>query len=153
MLSLHYYNNYCLIIPLFDYGDTVWGDKYNNTLMGQLQVLQNEAAKVLFNLPPRSSSTYALELLDLKTLSSRRHHISIGVLWCKNICQGKLILNLTSVVIFILIKLAKVMIYTFPVSVPVEASKLLFFKPRKTGTTYTMTLKTTKIVPFQGKGY
>ena len=64
MLSLHYYNNYCLIIPLFDYGDTVWGDKNNNTLMGQLQVLQNEAAKVLFNLSPRSSSTEALELLD-----------------------------------------------------------------------------------------
>ena len=32
--------------------------------MGQLQVLQNEAAKVLFNLSPRSSSTEALELLD-----------------------------------------------------------------------------------------
>ena len=35
----------CLIIPLFDYGDTVWGDKNNDTLMGQLQVLQNKAAK------------------------------------------------------------------------------------------------------------
>ena len=44
--------------------ETVWGDKNNNTLMGQLQVLQNEAVKVLFNLPPRSSSTEALELLD-----------------------------------------------------------------------------------------
>ena len=42
----------CLIIPLFDYGDTVWGDKNNDTLMGQLQVLQNKAAKVLLNLPP-----------------------------------------------------------------------------------------------------
>ena len=29
------------------------GDKNNYTLMGQLQVLQNEAAKVLFNLPPK----------------------------------------------------------------------------------------------------
>ena len=35
----------------------MWGDKNNNTLMGQLQVLQNKAAKVLLNLPPRSSST------------------------------------------------------------------------------------------------
>ena len=59
----------CLIIPLFDYGDTVWGDKNNDTLMGQLQVLQNKAAKVLLNLPPRSSSTEALDRLDLKTLS------------------------------------------------------------------------------------
>ena len=63
----------CLIIPLFDYGDTVWGDKNNDTLMGQLQVLQNKAAKVLLNLPPRSSSTEALDRLDLKTLSQRRH--------------------------------------------------------------------------------
>ena len=63
----------CLIIPLFDYGDTVWGDKNNNTLMGQLQVLQNKAAKVLLNLPPRSSSTEALDRLDLKPLLKRRH--------------------------------------------------------------------------------
>ena len=63
----------CLIIPLFDYGDTVWGDKNNDTLMGQLQVLQNKAAKVLPNLPPRSLSTEALDRLDLKTLLKRRH--------------------------------------------------------------------------------
>ena len=63
----------CLIIPLFDYGDIVWGDKNNNTLMGQLQVLQNKAAKVLLHLSPRSSSTEALDRLDLKTLSKRRH--------------------------------------------------------------------------------
>ena len=64
---------YCLIIPLFDYGDTVWGDKNNDTLMGRPQVLQNKVAKVLLNLPPRSSSTEALDRLDLKTLSQRRH--------------------------------------------------------------------------------
>ena len=52
----------------------MWGDKNNDTLMGQLQVLQNKAAKVLLNLPPRSSSTEALDRLDLKTLSK------IGVL-------------------------------------------------------------------------
>ena len=46
--------------------ETVWGDKNNNTFMGQLQVLQNKAAKVLLNLPPRSSSTEALDRLDLK---------------------------------------------------------------------------------------
>ena len=62
-----------LIIPLFDYGDTVSGDKNNDTLKGQLQVLQNKAAKVLLNLPPRGSSTEALDPLDLKTLSKRRH--------------------------------------------------------------------------------
>ena len=63
----------CFIIPLFEYGDTVWGDKDNDTLMGRLQVLQNNAAKVLLNLPPRSSSTKALDRLHLKILSKRRH--------------------------------------------------------------------------------
>ena len=51
----------------------VWGDKNNGTLMGQLEVSQNKAAKVLLNLPPRSSSTKALVRLDLKNLSKRRH--------------------------------------------------------------------------------
>ena len=41
--------------------------------MVQLQVLQNKAAKVLLNLPPRSSSTKALGRLDLTTLSKRQH--------------------------------------------------------------------------------
>ena len=63
----------CLIIPLFDYGDTAWGDKNNDTLMAQLPVIQNKAAKVLLNIPPRSSSTEALDRLDLKTLLKRRH--------------------------------------------------------------------------------
>lgn len=63
----------CLIIPLFDYGDTMWGYKNNDTLMGQLQILQNKAAKVLLNLPPKSSSTEALDRLDLKPLSKRQH--------------------------------------------------------------------------------
>ena len=53
--------------------NTVWGDKNNDTLMGQLKVLQKKAAKVLLNLPPRSSSTKALVRLDLKNLSKRRH--------------------------------------------------------------------------------
>lgn len=41
--------------------------------MGLLRVPQNKAAKVLLNLPPRSSSTKALDHFDLKTLSKRRH--------------------------------------------------------------------------------
>ena len=66
----------CLIISLFDYEDTGWVDEKNNdTLMGQLQVLQNKAAKVLLNLLPRSSSTEALDRLDLKTLSKSRHFL------------------------------------------------------------------------------
>ena len=63
----------------------MWGDKNNNTLMGQLQVLQNKAAKVLLNLPPRSSSTEAVDRLDLNILSKRRHfHRCVMMI---NICR------------------------------------------------------------------
>ena len=42
-----YYNS--LVQPLFDYGDLVWGDKNNCTLMQNLQTLQNKAAKVILD--------------------------------------------------------------------------------------------------------
>ena len=48
------------------------GDKNNGTIMSELQILQNKAAKVLLGHPPRSSSTEALRSLDLKSLSSKR---------------------------------------------------------------------------------
>ena len=61
----------------------VWGDKNNDTLMGQLEVLQNKAAKVLLNLPPRSSSTEALvgpkEPLKETTLPSLCYDLKISV--------------------------------------------------------------------------
>ena len=69
-----------LILPLFDYGDVIWGDKNKDTIMSELQILQNKAAKVLLGHPPRSSSTEALRSLDLKSLSARRffhRHIEI----------------------------------------------------------------------------
>ena len=61
-----------LILPLFDYGDVIWGDKNKDTIMSELQILQNKAAKVLLGHPPRSSSTEALRSLNLKSLSARR---------------------------------------------------------------------------------
>ena len=91
----------CLIIPLFDYGDTVWGDKNNDTLMGQLQVLQNKAAKVLLNLPPRSSSTEALDRLNLKTLLKRRHFHRCVMM--QKYLLGEIDLTLDAIVVFILI--------------------------------------------------
>ncbi len=39
------------ILPLFDYGDIMWGDKNNSSLMDQLQVLQNKAAKTILDAP------------------------------------------------------------------------------------------------------
>ena len=40
-----------LILPLLDYADIVWGDKNNKTLMDNLQVFHNKAAKFVLNLP------------------------------------------------------------------------------------------------------
>ena len=39
-----------LVRPLFDYGDSIWGDKGNATLMNDLQLLQNKAAKIILSL-------------------------------------------------------------------------------------------------------
>ena len=61
-----------LILPVFDYADTIWGDKFNATLMEDLQLLQNKAAKIILDLPSFSSSTQALEALGWQTLSKRR---------------------------------------------------------------------------------
>ena len=52
-----------LIRPLVDFADTIWGDRDNITLMHDLQVLQNKAAKVILNLPNYASSTDALKTL------------------------------------------------------------------------------------------
>ena len=57
-----------LIPPLFDY----MGDKTNDTIMSELQILENKVAKVLLGHPLRSSSTEALRSLDLNSLSARR---------------------------------------------------------------------------------
>ena len=52
-----------LVLPLIDYGDTIWGDKNNSNLMNSLQVLENKAAKIILDQYPRSSSTKPLEEL------------------------------------------------------------------------------------------
>ena len=57
-----------LIRPLFDFADTIWGDRGNITLMHDLQVLQNKAAKVILDLPNYASSTDALKTLGWPTL-------------------------------------------------------------------------------------
>lgn len=59
-------------MPLFEYADLAWGDKYNITLMSSLQVLQSRAAKVILNRPLYSSSTEALVVLKWLPLEKRR---------------------------------------------------------------------------------
>ena len=50
-----------LILPLFDYGDIIWGDKNNASLMNDLQTQQNKAAKIILDKAKYSSATNALE--------------------------------------------------------------------------------------------
>ncbi len=73
-----------LIAPLlFDYADNVWGDKNNDTLMKDLQILMNRAAKIILDKPKYSSATEALTLLDLQPLSERRKsHRLIAMFKC-----------------------------------------------------------------------
>ena len=61
-----------LILPLFDYADVVWGDKNNVVLMNQIQVLQNNAARIILDLPKYASATQALDQLTWKPLMARR---------------------------------------------------------------------------------
>ena len=57
-----------LIRPLFGFADTIWGDRDNITLMHDLQVLQNKAAKVILDLLNYASSNDALKTLGWPTL-------------------------------------------------------------------------------------
>ena len=58
--------------PLFDFADTIWRDRDYITLMHDLQVLQNKAAKVILDFPNYASSTDALKTLGLPTLFQER---------------------------------------------------------------------------------
>ena len=62
------------IQPIFDYCDIVWGDRGNSSLMRCLQVLQNNTACIILDLPALSSATQALNSLNWKPLSERRSH-------------------------------------------------------------------------------
>ena len=64
------YNN--LVRPLFDYDETILGDKGNTALMNELQLLQNKAVKIILSLPSFYSSTEALKELCWPTLSKHR---------------------------------------------------------------------------------
>ena len=64
------------ILPLFDYGDIIWGDRGNASLISELQVLQNKAARLILDLPAHLSAAEALKRLGWKPLLRRRkeHH-------------------------------------------------------------------------------
>ena len=51
-------------MPIFEFADVVWGDKYNVTIMSNLQILQNKAAKIILDRPLYSSASDALANLS-----------------------------------------------------------------------------------------
>ena len=57
---------------MFDYADTVWGDRGNAVLMNNLPLLLNKAAKTISDRPFHSSATDAFEALGWLTLEKRR---------------------------------------------------------------------------------
>ena len=62
---LLFYNS--LVLP-----DLVWGDKDNVSLMNELQILQNKAAKLILDRSLHSSSTDALTVLWWLNIEERR---------------------------------------------------------------------------------
>ena len=64
------------ILPLFDYGDIIWRDRGNASLMSELQVLQNKTARLISDFPAHFSAAEALKRLGWKPLLRRRkeHH-------------------------------------------------------------------------------
>ena len=52
----------------------MWGDKNNATIMNDLQVMQNKAAKIILDRPFYSSATDALTTLKRLNLGQRRHY-------------------------------------------------------------------------------
>ena len=64
------------ILPLFDYGDIIWGDHGNASLMSELKVFQNKAARLTLVLPAHFPAAKAIKRLGWKPLLRRRkeHH-------------------------------------------------------------------------------
>ena len=127
-----------LILPLFDYGDVIWGDKNNDTIMSELQILQNKAAKVMLGQPPRSSSTEALKSLDLKSLSTRMFlHRCITIHKCP-IGETDFNVNFTKTQAVHSYNIRRSNDIRLPLPEQTGVNKLLFFTPRKTGTAFQM---------------
>ena len=54
-----------LIVLMFDYADTVWGDRGNAVLMNNLPLLQNKAAKTISDRPFHSYASIPTRLKPL----------------------------------------------------------------------------------------
>ena len=125
-----------LILPLFDYRDVIWGEKNNYTIMSELQILQNKAAKVMLGQPPGSPSTEALKSLG----HCPQEGFFIAALQSTSVLLEKPIstLILLKLKLFIHIIQDALMIFAYPYPEQTGVNKLLFFMARKTGTAFQM---------------
>ena len=73
-----------LVLPLFDYADTIWGDKNNTLLMAFLQSLENKAVKLILDEQPQYSSTTVLQRLKWSTFKTRHNHRCVFIYKCIN---------------------------------------------------------------------
>ena len=71
-------------MPLFEYAYDVWGDKHNETAVSSLQLLQNNAAKIILDCPLYSSASHALATLKWIPLEKRRFQLI-----CEHVLQNK----------------------------------------------------------------
>ena len=80
---LLFYNS--VVLPIFDYADLVLGDKNNPTIMNDLQIMQNKAARIISDRPFYSSATDALTTLKWLNLGQRKHyHRCLYIFKCVN---------------------------------------------------------------------
>ena len=64
--------NSFILPPFADYRDIIWGGQENSSLMSDLQILHNIAARLILDLPVHSSVSEALSRLGWKPLLRRR---------------------------------------------------------------------------------
>ena len=80
-VRLLFYNG---VLQIFDYADLVWGDTNNATIMNDLQIMQNKAAKIMYR-PLYLSATDTLSTMKLLNVGQRRHyHLCLYIFKCIN---------------------------------------------------------------------
>ena len=80
MPGYFFYNSLSLLVLyIFDYADLVWDGKDNVSIVKELQILQNKAAKLILDRPLHFSSTDALNVLRWLNLEEHRKFIDVYI--------------------------------------------------------------------------
>ena len=137
----YFYNT--LILPLFDYGDVIWRDKNNETIMLELQILRIKLLKFCWGTHPnwklinRSTEEFRSQVtLDKKVFF-------IVALQSTSAWLGKLTLTLILSKIKLSIHITQdvPMIFVYPFLELTGVNKHLSIKLQKTGTVFQLISK------------